>query len=73
MVGFTPRSQYPEIRGRCHFYFVSMLLSASRRILGPSRVQHPLEAQYQDKFYRCCHTRLNGSIVTFPEFETAKG
>jgi len=31
------------------------------------------EAQYQDEFYRCCHTHSNGSLVTFPEFGTAKG
>ena len=24
-------------------------------------------------FYRCCHTLSNGSLVTFPEFGTAKG
>ena len=52
--------------------FSPRMLSTSRRI-GPGGVQCPPEAQYQDEFYRCCHTRSNGSLVTFPEFGTAKG
>ena len=36
-------------------------------------VQQPPEAQYQDEFYRSCHICLEGSLVTFPEFGTAKG
>jgi hypothetical protein len=52
--------------------FSPCMLSTSRRI-GPGRVQRPPEAQYQDNFYRCCHTPSNGSLITFPEFGTAKG
>ena len=52
--------------------FSPRMLSTSRR-LGPGRVQRSPEARYQDEFYRCCHTRSNGSLVTFPEFGMAKG
>jgi hypothetical protein len=47
-------------------------LSTERRI-GSGCIQRPPEAQYQDEFYRCCHTYSNGSLVTFPEYGTAKG
>lgn len=52
--------------------FSPHLLSAERRI-GPGCIQRPPEAQYQDEFYRCCHMCSNRSLVTFPEFGTAKG
>src|SRR6516164_7829835 len=52
--------------------FSPCLLSAERRI-GPDCIQQPPEAQYQDEFYRCCHISSKGSLVTFPEFATAKG
>jgi len=52
--------------------FSPCLLSAERRI-GPGGILRPPEAQYQDEFYRCCHISSKGSLVTFPEFGTAKG
>ena len=52
--------------------FSPHLLSAKRRI-GPGGIWRPPEAQYQDEFYRGCHRCSNGSLVTFPEFGTAKG
>jgi hypothetical protein len=52
--------------------FSPRLLSAERRI-GPGCIQRPPEAQFQDEFYRCCHICSNGSLLTFPEFGTAKG
>ena len=52
--------------------FSPHLLSAERR-LGPGCVRRPPEAQYQDELYRCCHALSEGSLVTFPEFGTAKG
>jgi hypothetical protein len=52
--------------------FSPQLLSAERR-LGPGCIQRPPEAQYQDELYRCCHALSEGSLVTFPEFGTAKG
>jgi len=52
--------------------FSPRMLSTTRRVSAAGHVQQPLEAQYQDEFYRCCHTRSNGSLVTFPEFGTAK-
>ncbi len=52
--------------------FSPRLLSAQRR-LGPGCIQRPPEAQYQDELYRCCHALSEGSMVTFPEFGTAKG
>ena len=52
--------------------FSSRALSTERRI-GPGCVQRPPEAQYQDEFYRCCHSFSNGSLLTFPEFGTKRG
>jgi hypothetical protein len=61
--------------------FPRRLLSTKRRI-GPGCIQRPPErrtrldigpqAQYQDEFYHCCHAYSNGSLITFPEFGTAK-
>ena len=47
-------------------------LSSERR-LGPGCAQRLPEAQYQDELYRCCHALSKGSLITFPEFGTAKG
>ncbi|KAM6497511.1 hypothetical protein JOM56_007984 [Amanita muscaria] len=52
--------------------FSPRLLSAERRI-GPGCIQRLPEAQYPDELYRCCHTLSKGSLITFPEFGTAKG
>ena len=52
--------------------FSLQILSTTRRVTA-DQIQRPPEAQFQDEFYRCCHTRSNGSLVTFPEFGTAKG
>lgn len=52
--------------------FSHRLLSTERRI-GPGFVQRPPEAQFQDEFYRCCHSYSKGSVVTFPEFGTKTG
>jgi hypothetical protein len=41
-------------------------LAAEGRI-GPGGIQRPLEAQYQDEFYRSCRICANGLIVTFLE------
>jgi hypothetical protein len=52
--------------------FSPRVLSTPREI-GSGRVQRLPEAQYQDEFYRCCHTYSKNSLITFPEFGTAKG
>jgi hypothetical protein len=52
--------------------FSPRLLSDERRI-GPGCIQRPLEAQYQDEFYRVCYAYSNGSLVTLPEHCTTKG
>jgi hypothetical protein len=41
---------------------------SSERTVGASDLQRPPEAQFQDEFYRCCHTYSNGSLISFPEF-----
>ena len=46
---------------------------STKRSIGPGYVQRPPEAQYQDEFYRCCHSVSKGSLVTFPEFGTKWG
>jgi len=52
--------------------FSSRSLS-SPRMIGPSNIQRPPEAQFQDEFYRYCHKYSNGFFITFPEFGGAKG
>jgi hypothetical protein len=46
----------------------SPCLLTTEQMIGPSYIQSLPKAQYQDKFYHCCHSRANGSLVTFPEF-----
>lgn len=53
--------------------FSPKMLSTTRRVGPAGYVQRPPEAQYQDEFYRCCHVHSHGSLVSFPEFGTAKG
>jgi hypothetical protein len=45
---------------------------ATRRI-GPGFIQRPPEAQYQDEFFRCCHSYSKGCLVTLPEYGTQSG
>jgi hypothetical protein len=52
--------------------FSRQMLLTTRRVGPAGYVQRP-PAQYKDEFYRCCHIHSNGSLVTFPEFGTAKG
>lgn len=40
---------------------------------GPTVLQRPTEAQYQDEFYRCFHLCTESSLVTFPEDRNASG
>ncbi|KAG8810124.1 hypothetical protein FRC17_003081 [Serendipita sp. 399] len=47
-------------------------LSTSRTI-GPSALQRPPEARYQDEFYRCCYLHSNGALLSFPEYGNASG
>ncbi|KAG8767028.1 hypothetical protein FRC15_005954 [Serendipita sp. 397] len=51
----------------------SPLQLATPRKIGPSFVQRPPEAQFQDEFYRCSHLYSKGSLITFPEYGTARG
>jgi hypothetical protein len=53
--------------------FSRRILSTERQIVGASSIQRPPEAQYQDEFYRCCHTYSNGSLISFPEFGDPSG
>jgi hypothetical protein len=39
--------------------FSRVSLSSIERGIGPGAVSRPLEAQYQDEFYRACHSELN--------------
>jgi hypothetical protein len=55
------------------FHLFSPRLLSAERSIGPGCIQRLPEAQYQDELYRCCHTLSKGSLVTFPEFGTAKG
>jgi hypothetical protein len=47
-------------------------LTRNQRV-GPSCVLRPLEARYQDEFYRCGQGRSDGSLLTFPEFAIGNG
>ncbi|EDR08420.1 uncharacterized protein LACBIDRAFT_297062 [Laccaria bicolor S238N-H82] len=53
--------------------FSPQMLSTKRRVTTAGHVQHSPQAQYQNEFYRCCHTHSNGSLILFPEFGTTKG
>ena len=41
--------------------------------IGPGFIKRLPEAQYQDEFYRCCHSYSKGSLVTLPEYATGRG
>jgi len=43
------------------------------RDIGSGRVQRLPEARYQDEFYRCCYTYSKSTLITYPEFDMAKG
>jgi hypothetical protein len=51
--------------------FSPQSLTAPRKI-GTAEQRRP-EAQYQDEWYRCCHTLTKGSLISFPEFGNGSG
>ena len=60
--GPFPRNKFPSLKGLCfaavrEFSYVS--LSSVERGIGSGAINRPLEAQYQDEFYRACHSELN--------------
>lgn len=46
---------------------------SSPREMGASDERRPMEAQFQDEFYHCCHKYSNGSLISFPGFTNASG
>ncbi|KAI0002424.1 hypothetical protein BJV74DRAFT_958410 [Russula compacta] len=46
---------------------------SGKRVIDAGYTQRPPEGQYQQEFYRSCHTCRNVSLLTFPEYGTAKG
>jgi hypothetical protein len=62
-----PKDRFGSIKDLCfaavrEFSYAS--LSSVERGLGPGAVTRPLEAQYQDEFYRACHSRLNVCLTS---------
>jgi len=41
--------------------------------IGPNSIQDPPEAQYQQEFFRCCHSISKGSLIALREFGTKEG
>jgi hypothetical protein len=57
-----PRNRFGSIEDLCFAAareFSSVSLSSVERGIGPGAVNRPLEAQYQDEFYRVCHSEFN--------------
>jgi hypothetical protein len=57
-----PMNRFGSIRDLCFAAvsnFSAVSLSSVERGIGPGAVTRPLEAQYQDEFYRACHSVLN--------------
>jgi len=57
-----PTNRFGSIKDLCFAAvgeFSRVSLSSVERGLGPGAVNRPLEAQYQDEFYRVCHSEFN--------------
>jgi hypothetical protein len=57
-----PTNRFRSIKDLCFAAvseFSRVSLSSIERGIGPGAVNRPLEAQYQDEFYRVCHSNFN--------------
>ena len=57
-----PVNRFSSIEDLCFAavrVFSRVSLSSVERDIGPGAVNRPLEAQYQDEFYRACHSEFN--------------
>ena len=64
ILGF-PLHQFPSIKDLCFATvskFSCLSLVSSERGLGAGAIERPVEAQYQDEFYRACYNMLNGKV-----------
>jgi hypothetical protein len=62
-----PIDQFRSIKDLCFAAiraFSCVSLSSVERGIGPGAITRPLEAQYQDEFYRACHTALNVHLTS---------
>ena len=69
-----PSDRYPSVKGLCLAVigkFRSSALKSEERGLGPGAQSRPVEAQYQDEFYRACYALLG--IYTFPQNGLGRG
>jgi hypothetical protein len=57
-----PKDRFSSVQDLCFAAvreFSSVSLRAVERGIGPGPANRPLEAQYQDEFYRACYSELN--------------
>ncbi|KIM32923.1 hypothetical protein M408DRAFT_313176 [Serendipita vermifera MAFF 305830] len=52
--------------------FSHLRLSSPRKV-GASDTHRPPATRFQDEFYRCCLKYSNGSLISFPHLENARG
>jgi hypothetical protein len=65
-----PASEFPSVKDLCFAAirkFTSTGLKPDRQRLGPGAQPRPLEAQYQDEFYRACYDLL-GTVYLSSEW-----
>lgn len=66
-----PLDQYPTVRdlsfAAIRQFSMHSLRSSGER-LGPAAESRPLEAQYQDEFYRACYVALGRTVYLTPEW-----
>jgi hypothetical protein len=71
MASFTTTDTLREFAVNVIKLFSPQSFTTPRKI-GTAEQRRP-EAQYQDEWYRCCHTFAKGSLITFPEFGNKSG
>ena len=62
-----PKDRFGSIEDLCFAAvaeFSCVALNSVERGIGPGAVTRPLEAQYQDEFYRACHSVLNINLTS---------
>ena len=62
-----PKDRFSSIKDLCIAAvrkFSRVSLSSVERGIGPGAVNRPLEAQYQDEFYRVCHSEFNVHLTS---------
>ena len=71
MLGTTaptfPLKKFPSVKELCSAAvknFSPIALASATRSLGSGALERPMEAQYQDEFYRTCYTKLGVCLTS---------